>query len=212
MSDKTVKAVEVFDRNAEAYAEKFQDQSRYSESLDLFCKWLPSGAASVLELACGPGNITRYLLDQLPELDILATDMAPQMLELALKQVPGPEYMNLDCRNFLSLNRKFHGIMAGFVLPYLNISEATRLIYDASLSLKPGGVLYLSTMEGKHLDSGWVASQSLPDTKLWFNYYEVEDLVPMLEHVGFTQIEDFHVAIPESDIPFDRDLVLVARK
>ena len=212
MRDKSVKAVEVFDRNAEAYAEKFHDQTRYTEGLNQFCNWLPFESASVLELACGPGNVTRYLLDKRPQLDILATDMAPQMLELARQNVPGPEYKKLDCRNFISLNRKFNGIMASFLLPYLNISEATRLIYDASLCLNPGGVLYLSTMEAPYLNTGWLASNSLPGSQLWFNYYQAGDLIPMLKQVGFSQIEEFHFPIPENDAPSDLDLVLVARK
>jgi len=41
--------------------------------------------AKVLELACGPGNITKCLLSKRPDLEILATDIAPNILELAKK-------------------------------------------------------------------------------------------------------------------------------
>ena len=60
---------DLFNRWAERYQERFMNVDMYSESFDLFCKELKTDA-SVLELACGPGNITKYLLDRRPDLQI----------------------------------------------------------------------------------------------------------------------------------------------
>lgn len=80
--DPALRAARVFGEHAEAYALKYADVGRYKSSLDRFLDLLPMDAR-VLELACGPGNVTRYLIEQRPDLRILATDLAPEIVEVA---------------------------------------------------------------------------------------------------------------------------------
>ena len=40
------------------------DISRYHELLDLFCEQLAKENPDILDLACGPGNISQYLLQK----------------------------------------------------------------------------------------------------------------------------------------------------
>ena len=75
--------IRLFDSQAAYYQAKYMDVGRYAASLDLFCSSIERTDADVLEIACGPGSITRYLLDKRPDLRILGTDAAPNMLELA---------------------------------------------------------------------------------------------------------------------------------
>ena len=42
----------------------------------------------VLELGCGPGNLSKQLLSLRPDLKITATDLAPDMLEIAQETNP----------------------------------------------------------------------------------------------------------------------------
>ena len=102
--DKTKMAVDVFDRQAHNYEQKFMDVSLYHHSLDKYCDRLSSAQATVLELACGPGNITAYVLGKMPELQILGTDLSPAMLALARKNNPAAVFELLDCRNILLLH------------------------------------------------------------------------------------------------------------
>jgi 2-polyprenyl-3-methyl-5-hydroxy-6-metoxy-1,4-benzoquinol methylase len=59
------------------------DLSLYDESYDDFCQLLQKKNASILEIGCGPGNVTKYLLGKRPDYKIHATDAAPSMLALA---------------------------------------------------------------------------------------------------------------------------------
>ena len=44
---------------------------------------LPGKIETVLEIACGTGQVTRLLAKQLPEAAIIATDLNPGMIEVA---------------------------------------------------------------------------------------------------------------------------------
>jgi ubiquinone/menaquinone biosynthesis C-methylase UbiE len=60
--DKNKQAIDVFNKLAKVYQDKFMDVSLYHDSFDVFCSHIKKENPSVLELACGPGNITQYLL------------------------------------------------------------------------------------------------------------------------------------------------------
>lgn len=180
--DKNRVAVDVFDKLARQYRDKFMDVSLYKDSLDLFCGSLPAKAA-VLELACGPGNITKHLLDRRGDINILATDLSPNMLALAKESNPQLETRLMDARRMGDLQKQFDGIMCGFCLPYLSKEEAVRLIAVAAKRLNKGGVFYLSTMEGDYSKSGFETSSS--GDKVFMHYHEEKYLREALDRSGF---------------------------
>ena len=136
MEDRSKIAVSLFNKNANLYEEKYMDISLYHNSLDLFCSTVNNENAEILEVACGPGNITSYLVQKQPEYYILGTDLAPKMIELAKRNNPTTTFKLLDCREISSLNVKFDAIISGFCLPYLSKEEAVQFIYDTATQLK----------------------------------------------------------------------------
>lgn len=182
------------------------DVSLYSQSLDLFCSLIKTENASVLELACGPGNITKYLLDKRPDLNILGTDLAPRMLELAKENNPSAEFAIMDCRQISSLTTKYEAVLCGFGLPYLTMEEARKFIKDVSERLLSGGVFYLSTMEADYNNSTMVTSPTTGD-KIFIHYYQESDLKSMLEESGL-RLLNLERKLNNEDI----DLILVAKK
>lgn len=181
--DKIKTAEEIFNQNATLYQQKYMDVSLYHDALDLFCNSLPKENAEILEIACGPGNITRYLLSKRPGLHILGTDLAVNMIELAKANNPTAEFQLLDCRNISSLGKKFDAVMCGFVLPYLDMNETKQLFADVAALLNKGGVFYISTMEGEY-SSSRIYTASTGDRLLMY-YYEGEELSRLLEKNGF---------------------------
>src|SRR5437867_6860932 len=145
----------IFHKFADKYREKFMDLKLYDESYREFCGLLPRGRARVLDAACGPGNVARYLMAQRPDLDLLGIDLAPRMVELAREAVPSAQFAVHDCRHLADLKLRLHGIIFAFGLPYLSGEEAAAFIEAASQALEPNGVLYLSTMLGRSEDSGF---------------------------------------------------------
>lgn len=210
--DKTKLAVSIFDRCAKDYEDKFMDQDQYEDSLSLFCRRLEKENAAVLELACGPGNITRYLLQRRPDLRILATDLSVNMLELARKNNPGAEFRLLDAREVASTGQKYDGIVCGFGLPYLSREEAIRLIRDVSQTLYPGGLFYLSTVEGDYGQSGLKSSSSGEGPQIYFYYHQTDYMMEALAENGLELLDLNRKVNPEVREAFSQDLVLLARR
>lgn len=207
--DHSQKAVEVFNKLADGYQEKFMDVSLYHHSLNVFCEAIQKEKASLLELACGPGNITKYLLDHHPDYDIIGMDLAPNMIALAKSNNPSAEFLLMDCRAIPSLNKKFDGIICGFGLPYLSKTEAIQLIKDAANHLHNNGVLYISTMEDDNSKSG-LRTGSTGD-QLFQNFHQADYLTQTIEENGLSVI---HLEKKEYLYHNEKttDLIIIAQK
>lgn len=180
-------AHEIFNKYAKEYQERFMDISIYHESLDIFCDTLPQDNAKILEVACGPGNITTYLLRKRPNLNILGTDLAPSMIELAKQNAPTAEFKLMDGRNIMTLEQKFDGIVSGFFFPYLSQKEVEQFIHDAACQLNEQGVLFVSTMEDDHSKSG--IQKSSKGDEIFMNFHEEKHLTTTLIKNNFKIID-----------------------
>lgn len=185
--DKTKNAIAVFNKHAKEYQRKFMDTELYHESFNLFCGQIAKENADILELACGPGNITRYLLEKRPDFKILGIDLSPNMIELAEANNPTAKFEMMDCRAIGSITGKYNAVMCGFALPYLSREEAIKLIADASSLLVSDGVLYLSTMEGDYSSSGLQRSSS--GDEVYIHFHQEDYLVNGLKANGFEILE-----------------------
>ncbi len=207
--DHSKQAAEVFDKLALLYQQRFMDVSAYGAELDSFIDRLPKPSPSILEIACGPGNITRYLLDRLPDARILGTDLAPAMIELARTNCPTASFEVMDCRKLSSLNQQFDAVIAGFCLPYLNPAEASELFSSISQLLNEGGLLYLSTIEGEREKSGMKKGSTGDEIHQY--YYTATDLKDLVLQHGFRLISLHNTVVP-GNIHGDTDLQVIARK
>lgn len=203
--------IKIFDKYAGGYEQKYIDQELYKDSLDVFCQLIPAENASVLDLACGPGNITHFLLNKRPDFRILGTDLSPKMLELAQRNSPGAEFQLMDCREVAKIEQKFEGIICGFGLPYLSKEDAVNLIDDSYNHLRPGGILYLSLMEDDYSKSGFVASSTKKE-KLYTYFHEAGYLIDALEKTGFHLIHLQRLDNPQQKDQSIQDLILIAGK
>jgi len=210
--DKTQIAVKLFNENAKAYQERNKDMTPFHASLDVLCAAIVTGAAEVLELACGPGNITKYMRSKRPELRILATDLAPNMLTLAQENDPQASFQMLDCRDIVSLGRSFDAIVCGFCLPYLDPEEATQLITDSAAVLREHGVIYLSTMEDDPAKSGWRSSSSSPGEQIYMHFHLGAFLTDVLQANGFSVLHISRVPSTAADGTLFTDMMIVAQK
>lgn len=187
MKDTTPQTISVFDKLAQLYQDKFMDVSLYQTALDVFCDQLPAHA-TVLDVACGPGNVASYVLHKKPNLKWLGTDLAPAMLDLARSNNPTAEFQLLDTRHICHLKRRFDALVCSFALPYLSKTEAIQFISDASESLVTGGTIYISTMEDAHNKSGFERGSS--GDEVYMNYHEASYLTEALQKHGFQLLHE----------------------
>ncbi len=184
------------------------DQSMYQDSFAEFCNHLPPNNPTILDVACGPGNITKCLLALRPDLQITGIDLAPNMLALAAENNPTATFRLMDCRYIANLPGPYSGVMCGFCLPYLTREEAVQFIADAATILTPGGVLYLSTMEDNHTASGWQKSSTGDD--MYINYHEAIYLIEALSRNNFTLLREQRITYSTAPGKLVIDLILIA--
>ncbi len=206
--DKTKIAVDIFDKYAHEYQNKFMNVDLYKDSLDLFCSSVKPKKATVLEIACGPGNITQYLLKKRPNFNILGIDLAPNMLKLAKINNPTAHFQIMDARDIRQLSQKYDAILCGFCLPYLSKEETLQLIQNASKLLNPHGILYLSTMEDDYSKSGF--KKGSKGDEIFMHYHEAGYLSAALEENGFKIIDLQRKVYPEADGIITTDLLIIA--
>lgn len=210
MLDKTIEAVAVFNKHATLYAEKYMDVSGYSESLEKLGELLHAGEGTVLELGCGPGNITRFMLDRFPNLKITAIDLAPDMIEIAKSLNPEATFEVMDCREINKIDSKFNAVICGFCMPYLSRQEAIQLITDSAVKLNAKGVIYISTMEDNNSKSGYVSGST--GDQLFMNYHECSYLKEALHYENFEVVYEKHLPLAADPENVTKDLVLIAKK
>jgi 2-polyprenyl-3-methyl-5-hydroxy-6-metoxy-1,4-benzoquinol methylase len=185
------------------------DVSLYHDTLDVFCNNITKQNADVLELACGPGNITQYLLNKRPDFKLLGTDLAPNMIELAKINNPSAQFQLLDSRDIKQLHKTYDAIMCGFILPYLSKEEEIQLINDSALILNKNGVIYISTMEDDYSLSGFKKGST--GDEIYMHYHQADYLTEALIQSGFIIIDVQRKTYLAADNTTVIDLILVAK-
>ncbi|WP_299211770.1 class I SAM-dependent methyltransferase [uncultured Aquimarina sp.] len=159
---------------ASVYEEVFMDLALYNDTYYFFCEQLNKKKPSILEIGCGPGNITKHLLSKLPDCCILGIDIAPNMIKLAKKNNPTAKFKVMDGRKINTIPSKFDGIISGFYLPYLSQSDRVNFIKDCGSLLSNQGILYISFVEGDYNDSGYQTGNT--GHQMYFYYHNLANL------------------------------------
>jgi len=201
---------ETWNKLASLYEERFMHLTMYNETYDLFCNSIESENPEILEIGCGPGNITRYLLDKRPDFKIHATDIAPNMIELAKKNNPEATFSIMDCRNIDQIDKKFDGIVCGFCIPFISEEETLKLISDCSNQLKDNGILYLSFVDSDQGETGFKSTST--GERTYFNYHPLTTILTNLRKNSFSQIKAIPVQFKRSESETEIHTIVVAKK
>lgn len=207
---KILDAADAFDKSAKIYQDKFMDVSLFAGTFNIFCDNIAINNAAILDIACGPGNISRYLLDRKPDYDVLGIDLSPNMLRLAQNNNPGAKFQLMDCREISNIEKRFEGVMCGFCLPYLTPKEASELIVNVSGLLKSNGVFYLSTMEEDENTKSRFQISSSGD-QVYVNYHREDDLARAFRENNFEIMNLTRFSSPDKDGSIITDLVMIGK-
>lgn len=131
---------DTWNKVAKLYQEKFMNLDLYDDTYDTFCEQVNIENSTILEIGCGPGNITKYLLNKRPDFRIEGIDILPNMIELAKANNPTADFKVMDCREIDKLQSKFDGIICGFCFPYLSEFDSSKLVKGCGNLLNDKGV------------------------------------------------------------------------
>ncbi|WP_445454280.1 class I SAM-dependent methyltransferase [Flavobacterium sp. 25HG05S-40] len=174
---------ETWNKVAQLYEDTFMDLALYNDTYDTFCELVLPKNPSILEIGCGPGNITKYLLAKRPDFEILGTDIAPNMIALAQKNCPNATFEVLDSRAIEQIQSKFDAIVCGFCIPYLSQWDVEKLIRDCENLLKENGIIYVSFVAGEKYESGYQKGSSGDST--YFYYHTIAEVTHQLSLSNF---------------------------
>jgi SAM-dependent methyltransferase len=199
-----------YDRVAERYAEWFVnelDEKPFDrEILDRFAL-ATKAMGRVLDLGCGPGQIGRYLSER--GVDVLGIDLSSKMIEIARRSNQGLSFEQGDMRALDLPDASIGGVVGFYSLIHLERTDVPAALEEIARVLVPDGSALIAVHGGEgafHADDYFGEPVSIDVT-----YFETEELLGLLENVGF-RVEELQSRDPyESEYP-SRRIYCWARK
>lgn len=163
--------------------------------------------ASVLELACGTGIVTRQLRARLgPKARLLATDLNDDMLAYAQRQSETSaaiEWKQADATDLAFKDQSFDAVVCQFGLMFFTDKE--KAAREAYRVLKPNGVFLFSVWDAIELnDLQYIAHTIISDFfeanppdfyEVPFSYHDQEKINSLLTAAAFRQIQSAPVSL-----------------
>ncbi|MEK7515874.1 MAG: class I SAM-dependent methyltransferase [Patescibacteria group bacterium] len=133
-----------YNRIAEDWFKDHHGDTWWVEGTDKFVSFLKPGAL-VLDVGCGAGVKSRYLLDK--GLKVVGVDFSEKMVEIARREVPDATFRVADIKNLSVLAESFDGILAQAVLLHIPKAEAGAVVKGLRDKLTDGGYLYIAVKQ-----------------------------------------------------------------
>ena len=208
--DRYRKTFETWDKMAQAYQDRFMELDLYNDTYDRLCSMLQGESPRLLEIGCGPGNITRYLLARRPDIVIEAIDVSPNMIKLAAANNPRASFTVMDGRDIDKLMSGYDAVVCGFCMPYLSQEDCIKLFKDIAALLEDGGIFYGSTIEGSYSRSGYEAGSSGHEAYVY--YHDESFICGLLEENNFGQPEFIRKPYRRSNGMEETHLVFITKR
>ena len=173
-----------YDRIARQYADhllKELDRKPLDRALlAAFVETAPAGP--IADLGCGPGHVAQYLYGLGRQ--VIGIDLSPEMVEIARRSSPGPDYrvgtmLNLDLDAC-----SIAGVIAFYSIVHLNADELSDCFAQVHRALSSDGVALIAFHTGDHVvhvDDMWGTEVSLD-----FRFHDPDEVRQLLEVAGLT--------------------------
>ncbi|GGW69474.1 methyltransferase family protein [Winogradskyella epiphytica] len=207
--DKYQETFETWNKVAKNYDDKFMKLDLYNETYDAFLNLIPTPKASLIDIGCGPGHISKYLLSKNSELRLTGIDISENMISLAKQNVPNAHYEVMDIREIHNLNEKYDAIICGFCIPYLSKADVSKLITDCKNLLNNNGVLYLSFVPGQYSHSGFISGSMT--NRVYFYYHLLNSIKKQLKDASFELQKSFQIKYPKADKTPENQYIIISK-
>jgi SAM-dependent methyltransferase len=201
--------IAVYNRYAESYNLSVAQLKNYEESYNQIIQLLPE-QAQILDLACGPGNISGYLKDKNPGYSITGVDYSQSMIDLAQKRIPDGKFICSAIQLYEFPFNRFDCVILGFGLPFIPWNHVSHIISSIRGALRISGIFYLSFMEGKH--SGAEKTSFTGQDELYFYYHQRSEIKKNLKNNSFKIIHESLLDYHETDGATTEDNILISQK
>jgi ubiquinone/menaquinone biosynthesis C-methylase UbiE len=157
---------DVFSRHAEAYQRRLEDIMARGEArgrVRMIELVAPQPGMRILDLACGPGNLSRRLAAMVaPGGDVVGVDLAPRMIALAREAgIPNARFAVMDIEHLAFADAEFDAAVCGHGLQF--VPTLAIALAEARRVLKPGGRLGASVPASLRGGSVWTTLDTVID-------------------------------------------------
>ncbi|MEA5555115.1 class I SAM-dependent methyltransferase [Nodularia spumigena] len=124
---------------------------RYDEMLEVVTRCLPSTSRRILELGCGTGELTLKIFQRFPDVEIIALDYSPRMLQCAGKKIKSAGYQQkwtgiqadfgewADNPEKFDIGSEFDACVSSLAIHHLDDQMKLKLFQRIAMSLNQGG-------------------------------------------------------------------------
>jgi SAM-dependent methyltransferase len=165
---------ESYDRKARERNLRSVQPWKAKERLRFLAMLRSEGARNLLELGAGPGKDGEFFRDH--GLDVVCTDLSPEMIDLCESKGLAARVMDLSDLDFPS--DTFDAVYALNCLLHLPCRELPAALCGIRTVLKPGGLFYLGVYGGKDHEGVWAGDPYEP--KRFFSFHTDERLEEMV--------------------------------
>ncbi|MFS1423006.1 class I SAM-dependent DNA methyltransferase [Shewanella sp. 10N.286.48.B5] len=207
--DKYQQTVNVFDKAADKYQQKYMDCALYADSLNRFAALIDTQfniesssksafktetGISVYDIGCGPGNASLYLQQALAQqrnvpINISGIDLSTAMITIAKQQNPTGKFEVNDIRQIAATNNRFNVLLCSFCLPYLAKTDIAPFIESLAKVSTAQALVYIGFMQDDYSQS--CVQESAEGDKLHMYFYQPEFIASLLCQYDFEIVTSF---------------------
>ena len=154
---------------------------------------------SILEIACGTGQVTRPLRERFPEAKITASDLNPGMIETAKKLMGEQdkiEWSIADAQNLQFGDNTFEAVICQFGLMF--VPDKQKAVNEAYRVLKQGGRFIFNTWDkidnnlinkiANDVTNSFFADNPITFWDIPFSMYDPAELKKLMSGAGFKNV------------------------
>jgi ubiquinone/menaquinone biosynthesis C-methylase UbiE len=154
--------------------------------LDKFSSYFPeTSGKKVLDAGCAQGRDVGYFLKK--GFRVTGIDLCLPFLDLARKEYPQAEFLEMDLSKLTFPDNSFAGLWASASFLHISKAQAPGTLSGFLRVLKPGGIAMISVMSGNF--EGLWANTEINWPERYFSYYQKEELSQILIKAGFTILD-----------------------
>lgn len=161
---------------------------------------LHGNISSLLEIACGTGQVTRLLRAQFPDARITASDLSPEMIEVAKKIIGEQDKIEWLIADAMALpfdENTFDAVICQFGLMF--VPDKQKGVDEAYRVLKPGGRFIFSTWDtlqnnpinsiAQEVTNSFFKNEPLTFCEIPFSMYDPGELKKLMTDGGFKNVK-----------------------
>jgi len=110
--------------------------------MEKLLSFIPKKQGQILDVACGPGATTRYLLKYFKPENVTGINIGEKQLQICRKNAPDCTFLQMDATELEFRDNSFDSIIC--VEAAFHFDTREKFVHEAYRVLKPGGYLVLS--------------------------------------------------------------------